>query len=160
MFYSNTFSIRRINLLGLFLLTVICSIPTTQIKADPTIWKDVTVFSATGLEYRNIDIEIGASGKEIVIIKEDNSQNKMRISNIKLILDSNGKDITAQILDIAENNKKLNSDEEMWLESDEYSDGYNEKKDLNSVYPGVLAIVGQLLTGSKVLLPEPHSQSI
>ena len=119
MLYSNSSSIYRIILLGLFLLTVICSIPTTQINADTTIWKNVTVFSASGLEYWNIDIEIAASGKEIVLIKDDNSQQKMRISNIKLIMDSQGKDITAQILDIAENSQKLNTAQEMGIESDE-----------------------------------------
>jgi hypothetical protein len=123
MLYSNPPCIRRIVFLGLFLLTVFCSIPTSQISAETMIWKDVTVITVSGLHYRDIDIGIAPSGKEIVLVKEDSIQQTIRISNINMILDSEGEDITEQILYNAENNEKLMTDEEMGYIYKRYSFG-------------------------------------
>lgn len=69
-------------------------IPNT--KAE--IWSRVKVITLTGWEYDNMTIETIPNASYIVIINPDGATKKMSRSNISIILDENGKDITSIVL--------------------------------------------------------------
>ena len=61
-------------------------------------WHDVTVITTSGWEYEGMTVQYESGSAYIKLIKADGASKKIEISDIQRILDSNGVDITGQII--------------------------------------------------------------
>ena len=61
-------------------------------------WSNVTVVTLTGWEYANVTVESVSNDPSIVIINADGGRKKLSRSNVSVILDQKGKDITGSVL--------------------------------------------------------------
>jgi hypothetical protein len=85
------FTCKTICLVALYLSIVI---PVSNAET----WSRVKVVTLTGWEYQNVTVETVPNQPFIVIINPDGATKQLSRSNIALILDESGKDITAMVL--------------------------------------------------------------
>ena len=79
-------------------ILVIAAICLSVSRAHAEVWKNVTVISATGWKYVDVTVENVAGDSAIVIVSDDGARERASFSNIRVIRDQRGKDITALVL--------------------------------------------------------------
>jgi hypothetical protein len=75
-------------------LCLFCLISNVQAET----WSRVKVVTATGWEYNDVTVETVPDQPYILIVNPDGASKRMSRSNISVILDAQGKDITASVL--------------------------------------------------------------
>ncbi len=80
---------------GILIAAAICL---SVARAHAEVWKNVTVISATGWKYVDVTVENVAGDSAIVIVSDDGARERASFSNIRVIRDQRGKDITALVL--------------------------------------------------------------
>lgn len=87
---------------GALVCALLLLMSVAEAGAGAKVWRDVTVVSITGWRYSHVDIELLEDGKQIVMISEDGGRKTTSLSNIRMVLDERGKDITANIFNAAD----------------------------------------------------------
>jgi hypothetical protein len=66
--------------------------------AQADTWENVTLVSISGLEYVNVTVKVTPEELFVLVFNAEGEQKKISRSNIHLILDARGKDITRKVL--------------------------------------------------------------
>lgn len=66
--------------------------------AMAAVWEDVTVVTLGGWEYRGVSLDVSSDSTFVELIDAGGGRKRLTNSNIRLVLDARGKDITAAVL--------------------------------------------------------------
>ncbi len=71
---------------------------TASAQAEPTVWQNVTVVTATGWIYEHVDVESTVGESQIWIINPDGARKSLANESIRRIAAADGRDITSDVL--------------------------------------------------------------